>query len=139
MLDDVTAFVDPEQGEVDTIKAVGLERKDSEVLGNYRPDTGDVSKLKMRDSKPAAYPVLKERRVLILRCTLVAARRSEPRGWMAAAWYFGVVGDLWHLRITFESSAEIYNRWRCEVRRLNWPWRTGTNTEAVGRNTWPTG
>ena len=83
--------------------------------------------------------VVKEPLEQRLRYTIVAARRSEPRGSMVGVWRFVVSVDLCHLPTTFENSAEIYSHWKCGVRLLNWPWRTGKNTEVVGRNTLRTG
>lgn len=41
------AVAGPTKGEVDMIKVVGPEHMDLEVLENCRPETGDVSKLKV--------------------------------------------------------------------------------------------
>ena len=46
MLDNAIAAVGPKERETDTVKVEGLERKDSEALENYRPNTDDVSESK---------------------------------------------------------------------------------------------
>lgn len=130
-MDIATAIVGLRQNGADRVPAVGLERTGSEVREKCRPDTGDVLQ--------AAYTAVTEARVLRRWYTVVVARCSKPRGWMAGVSCSGVAVDLWHLRITFESSAEIYSHWNGAGRPPSWRWRTGMNTEAVGRNTWRTG
>lgn len=133
------AVVGLRQGGTDRVKVVVLERKGLEVPESCRPNTGDVLELKAGDLQRAAYPVVTEAGEPTLSCTVVVARRSKPRGSMAGVWCFGVAVDLWHLPITFENPVEIYSHWNGASRPRNWRWRTGTNTEVVGRNTWRTG